>query len=339
MIDSNPQHTSFGNKGTPFFTVVMPVYNKERYVARSIQSVLDQTCRDFDLIIVCDPSTDGSNAVVAGFTDDRIRVLFRDQPGPGGYAARNRGIREAKTEWIAFLDADDTWHPEHLERMAAAINDNPEKDVFSAGWSNHAGRDHVYMDSYFQRHSSQGPHAFGLREFMWGAMPAYTSVVVARKSLLTSVGGFDETLFQGGDLELWFRLLLHSETGGYWVNQCNATYFRNVDNQVTAHFKLECSPITTRIGKILADDLGNGTLDTMELKRFANKRTVQVHIRKDRAHDFDTEKLANQLYANALSWPEKAVLFLLRTAPLPNTGKIVDYMIRLLARLTSNRRT
>src|SRR5690554_2524745 len=115
----------------PFFSVVIPVYNKEPHIARSINSVLNQSFQDVELIIVCDPSTDNSNAEVAKFTDPRIRVFHRDEPGPGGYAARNLGIKEAKAEWIAFLDADDEWYLDHLAEMKNLFVDFPNVSVMS----------------------------------------------------------------------------------------------------------------------------------------------------------------------------------------------------------------
>ena len=90
-----------------FFSVIIPVGNKAPHLDRSINSVLNQSFKDFELILIDDATTDGSAAKLAGFTDYRIRLLKRSQPGPGGYAARNLGIKESRTNWIAFLDADD----------------------------------------------------------------------------------------------------------------------------------------------------------------------------------------------------------------------------------------
>src|SRR5690554_1171937 len=106
----------------PFFTVVISVFNKEKYVARAIDSVLDQTYDDFELIIVCDPSTDKSNEVVGRYKRKNIKILYREQPGPGGYAARNLGVKYAQGQWVAFLDADDIWLPNHLEIAFDCIN-------------------------------------------------------------------------------------------------------------------------------------------------------------------------------------------------------------------------
>src|SRR5437762_7674264 len=93
-------------------SVILPVYNRESTIARAIESVLAQTYRHFELIVVDDGSTDGTARVVESF-DSRIRVVA--QPHAGAYAARNRGLRSAHGELIAFADSDDAWLPDRLE--------------------------------------------------------------------------------------------------------------------------------------------------------------------------------------------------------------------------------
>ena len=92
----------------PFFTVIIPTYNRATLVKEAIQSVLDQTFDNFELIIVDDHSTDNTIDVVQSYSDKRIyRILNDHKKGPGG--ARNAGIHKAKGKWIAFLDSDDFW--------------------------------------------------------------------------------------------------------------------------------------------------------------------------------------------------------------------------------------
>ncbi len=103
----------------PTISIVMPLYNKERWVADTIQSILSQTFQDFELIIVDDGSTDNSIEAVKSFKDDRIRVI--NQKNSGVSRARNRGISESKGKFIAFIDADDIWRGKHLEYLIEAF--------------------------------------------------------------------------------------------------------------------------------------------------------------------------------------------------------------------------
>lgn len=107
------------SKNQPFFSVVIPVYNRGNIVGSAVQSVLDQTFADFEIILVDDGSTDNSVSVARAIKDERLRVLC--QPNAGGSAARNRGIDEATGKYIAFLDSDDNFLPRHLESMKAVV--------------------------------------------------------------------------------------------------------------------------------------------------------------------------------------------------------------------------
>jgi glycosyltransferase involved in cell wall biosynthesis len=102
----------------------MPLYNVERFVAQAVQSVLDQTFDDFELLIVDDCSPDASAAICAGFADPRIRLL-RNPANRGLAGARNTGIRHARGEYLAFLDSDDSWHPEKLARHVRHLDARP----------------------------------------------------------------------------------------------------------------------------------------------------------------------------------------------------------------------
>jgi len=111
-------------------SVILPTYNRANLVGEAIESVLGQTHRDFQLIVVDDGSTDETPAVLARFADPRLRIIRQDNGGKS--AARNRGLDEARGEFIAFLDSDDLWAPTFLESVLAVFSGEPELDfVFS----------------------------------------------------------------------------------------------------------------------------------------------------------------------------------------------------------------
>lgn len=104
-------------------SIIMPSYNTGKYISKSIQSVLDQTYENWELIIVDDCSTDNTDEAVANFSDPRIRYL-KNESNSGAAVSRNRALREAKGKWIAFLDSDDLWHREKLQKQIDFMNAN-----------------------------------------------------------------------------------------------------------------------------------------------------------------------------------------------------------------------
>ena len=113
----------------PKFSVVIAVFNKEKYIADTLKSVLDQTFTDFEVVILNDGSTDNSEAEILKFSDPRIRYFSKENQGAS--AARNFTIQQAKAEYIALMDADDYWYPFYLEEQNRLINEFPEESVFA----------------------------------------------------------------------------------------------------------------------------------------------------------------------------------------------------------------
>lgn len=113
-------------------SIIMPSYNTAPYIKETIQSVLDQTYQNWELIIVDDCSTDNTDEVVASIKDERIRYL-KNEKNSGAAVSRNRALREAKGRWIAFLDSDDLWMPEKLGKQIGFM----EKNGYSFSYTNY----------------------------------------------------------------------------------------------------------------------------------------------------------------------------------------------------------
>jgi len=107
-------------------SVIIPLYNKEKYITRSLNSVFAQTYQDFEIVVVDDGSTDGGPELVREYQDPRLRMICQPNEGPG--FARNRGIQETTAPYLAFLDADDEWLPDFLSRYLDALTANPDCD-------------------------------------------------------------------------------------------------------------------------------------------------------------------------------------------------------------------
>lgn len=233
------------------FTVVIPVHNKLPHLERSVHSVLNQTFGDFELILVDDASTDGSSEKLRTFTDPRIRVLTRDVPGPGGYAARNLGISAASNRWICFLDADDEWKPDYLLNVAEAIRANPGMRLFASGYF---VSDVTFSRNgmYYQLNSRRGSHEFDFTGFLL-QKPIWTGAVVIEKDTLIKAGLFPEgKALRGGDEDLWLKVMSMIRTG-FWINYVGAVYHRTSVNMVTRniHMNFESMIVFRTVNKLL----------------------------------------------------------------------------------------
>lgn len=192
-------------------SVIIPVYNKERYVARALASVLSQTYPALEVLIVDDASQDDSLARVAEFHDPRIRVLERSVPGPGGYAARNLGIQDARGDWVAFLDADDVWMADHLDNAMSIAHQYPDVPIISAARLNQKGNQQQ-LDLFARRYMTQGPQVLYLTDYLrhacLGLRAMGTNSVLLKRSALVTHRVFPEGRTQrSGDLYAWVALL------------------------------------------------------------------------------------------------------------------------------------
>lgn len=220
-----------------FFSVVIPVYNKGPHIKRSISSVLNQNYQSFELIVVNDASTDDSVAEVMKFDDQRIRLLHRVEPGPGGYAARNLGIKEAKYNWVAFLDADDEWEKDHLLRMSELANKFDGVNLLSAGWK-YGYNSKMCPDKYYSNNYFKGTHLITLEEYLKnsvkGMQPAHTDVVIINKSKMIDYELFptDKLAVRGGDSIAWLKFLATHKIM-LWSSHIGALYHQDSVNMVT----------------------------------------------------------------------------------------------------------
>lgn len=202
-------------------SVVIPLYNKEQSIASTINSVLAQTYKDFEIVVVNDGSTDKSVDVVRAIADDRI--VFINQENQGVSAARNTGILAAKGEYVAFLDGDDLWHPEYLETLVQLISDYPNATLYGIGYSKiHENRIPKNVEPTSMRGEIENP---------WGNYIGYWtgSSSSSSRDLLIKVGMFDTRMTHGEDIDMWWRLLLLGN--GAFDNRVLAYYRQDAENR------------------------------------------------------------------------------------------------------------
>jgi glycosyltransferase involved in cell wall biosynthesis len=197
---SNAQETTMMGSPDPGFSVVIPLYNKVGQIAATLGSVLSQTLAPREVIVIDNGSTDGSVEAVAAMAHPLVRLLHEERRGPG--PARNRGIAEAASDWVAFLDADDLWAPNHLEVLAALVRRHPGCALVGTGFRREA------MPAAPPPADPCAPAAPSREiDFFIGTNCdlIWTSAVAVRCAVLNAAGGFAD-LPAGEDTDLWIRL-------------------------------------------------------------------------------------------------------------------------------------
>jgi glycosyltransferase involved in cell wall biosynthesis len=182
----------------PKVSVVITCYNYGLYVSEAIESVLDQTFKDFEVIVIDDGSTDDTLLVMEQYRSYQ-EIRYIRQENQGQPKAKNRGIAESKGEFVAFLDADDIWLPEKLElQLQLFINPSVGVGYTRRYWIDPSGKVIKGNERTLRRGNI-------LNYIFIDNFVCFSSSMV-RRGLLTTAGGFDETIPMGIDYDLWVRL-------------------------------------------------------------------------------------------------------------------------------------
>lgn len=216
------------------FSVLIAAYNADRFIAGTLDTVRRQTYRHFEVVVVDDGSSDGTAAAVTQYRqahpDVEIRLIRSANRGMGG--ARNLGVREARYDWVAFLDHDDLWYPEKLERVAEAIRADPAVDI-------------IHHDEHLVERTTTGemrvrrtlhyrmPTDALYERMLFGGRSLSGSATVVRKGRVVEAGWFSECRDWAGieDYDLWLKLaaascrirFIDEVLGEYIVHEANTT--------------------------------------------------------------------------------------------------------------------
>jgi len=249
------------NKKSPLISIVIPLYNKEKVVEAPLKSIKGQTFIPYELIIVNDGSTDNSRDVVLhyinsnSFFADRLPIKIIDQENGGVSSARNRGIKEANGEYIAFIDADDEWRPDFLNEISKLIETFPDCSLYATSYVYKTGlnsfkpislrgfnfnEDIGIIDNYFKMATAGEP-------------PICSSAVVVRKSVISSIGGFPP-IKMGEDLIVWAKIACQYKIA--YNKNTLSVYSRLPENYLTDSYHGEVVPSHK-------NDLGGKLLDEL----------------------------------------------------------------------------
>jgi glycosyltransferase involved in cell wall biosynthesis len=296
-------------------SVVIPLYNKENYIVTTLKSVLAQTYSDFEVIVVDDGSGDKSVEAALSTGDSRVRVVSKTNGGVS--SARNRGIDEARSRYVALLDGDDIWEPEFLSEMNKLINDFPEASLWGCTWAfiREDGSRHVsdysiptgfraYVENYF---------ITGIENTLFNS-----SSVVIDKEAFNELGRFDESLTTGEDIDLWFRFALKKRLA--YINRCMSYYILGAENRASKVIRSREGCLIWNLDRFREDEKNNP-----DFKRFLDSWRF-AHIinffRGTRSEVNEITPILNQI--DLTRYP----VFWRILKPLPKWGQLLLFRTR-----------
>ena len=291
----------------PFFTVIIPLYNKESFVENALKSILAQTFTDFEVIVVEDCSTDNSLAAVSRIVSDKIKLIQHDT-NKGLSASRNTGIRNAAANYVTFLDADDTWKSGYLEKIKSLIARFEDAQVFATNY------EELYQDQVVivpNKLTGEAANDGLIPDFFERNLgkPIYCSCSVCfNKSVFDAVGFYDETITFGEDVD--FNIRVNARFRLAYSPEALVTYTMFSENQITnSTFKNKTIPDFNRYEPLAAQ---NSTLKKyLDFNRYILARNYKM------AEDWEQfQKMKQEIDSNNLNVKQRlllnAPLFLLR---------------------------
>lgn len=284
----------------PFFTVIIPLYNKENYVESALKSILNQTFTDFEVIIVNDCSTDNSVSKIESYLSEKVTLIHHEK-NKGLSAARNTGIQNAKAEYITYLDADDIWKPNFIELIKELIDTFNEAKIFATNYEEVYGNKVVIPQNgtkflaknakqiidFFKHNLQQGIYNHGS--------------VCFHKSVFEKVGFYDETLTFSEDIDFNIRANSHFKLA--YFNVIGMQYNMQSENQITTSKISDKSlPDYSKY-----DDLA---LQNPDLKKYLDfERYVLAKHLKLEGNEEKSKKLIKQIDLKNLNRKQQFLLF------------------------------
>ena len=214
---------------SPFFSIIIPVFNKERHVLQTLESVQNQSFQNFEIIIVNDGSTDNSEKEILKFQHQKLKYFKNENKGASH--SRNFAASKAKAPYIAFLDADDIWLPHHLEDLKNLIDDFPNCGMYCKAYT--AFQKDVEIKSRYHNISNK-PWRGILKDYFESSMQnsiATTPAVAMPRQIFESKGGFNEVYQSGQDIDLWIRVAIKHLVA--FDNNVSVCINLNADNKLS----------------------------------------------------------------------------------------------------------
>lgn len=304
------------------FSVVIPLYNKAAYIVDTVKSVLAQTYQDYEIIVVDDGSKDDGVDRLSVIQDSKLKVIKQENQGVS--VARNTGVWNASGEFIAFLDADDQWHPDYLEEIRKVIERYPESYIYATGY------DVLMGDGTIKFSNPEASGKFGTISYWESLKQGYdlvwTSATVIRRQAIIDAGGFKPGEKIGQDMDMWARVAQLNPQVAYSEKRC-VTYNRNAENNARVRVRVANADAFM---KVLRQELKN------EMRTPLEKECITAKLRKKVVVYIFTTILANdRKNARKLLKENKTLLgfvlwFMLYGASLlPNKINLMVFSLRM----------
>lgn len=281
-----------------FFTVIIPLYNKEKYIKNAIESVLNQTFSDFELVIIDDFSSDKSAAIAATFESEKVQLIYHKK-NCGLSASRNSGIKKANSNYITFLDADDLWKPTFLESIFQLIQNFPEARIFGTNYEEvwdaviknpSNGSEILAIDfkgyiNFFKINVKQGIYNHGS--------------VCFHKEVFEKVGYYNEDIGFSEDLDFNIRANYNFKLA--YNNSVQMSYFMQTENQLT-----QSSLFNKTIPDF--DSYENWAKTNSDLKKYLDFERYVLGKRLKKNNDLRWKKMMATIDSRNLNWKQNILL-------------------------------
>ena len=282
----------------PFFTVIIPLYNKEKYIENAIKSILNQTFTDFNLLIINDCSTDASTTIASKYESDKVQI-FTHKKNCGLSASRNTGIKNSNSNYITFLDADDLWQPTFLESIFQLIQNFPEARIFGTNYEEvwesvikkpHNGSEILPIDfsgyiNFFKINIKQGIYNHGS--------------VCFHKEVFEKIGYYNENIDFSEDLDFNIRANYNFKLA--YHNSVQMSYFMQTENQLTQ---------SSLHNKTIPDfDIyENWAKTNSDLKKYLDFERYALGKRLKKNNDLRWKKMIANIDFRNLNWKQNILL-------------------------------
>ncbi len=281
-----------------FFTVIIPLYNKEKYIKNAIESVLNQTFTDFELVIIDDFSSDKSAAIASTFESENVQLIYHEK-NCGLSASRNTGIKNANSNYITFLDADDLWKPTFLESIFQLIQNFPEARIFGTNYEEVwdaviknpcNGSEILAIDfkgyiNFFKINVKQGIYNHGS--------------VCFHKEVFEKVGYYNEDIGFSEDLDFNIRANYNFKLA--YNNSVQMSYFMQTENQLT-----QSSLFNKTIPDF--DSYENWAKTNSDLKKYLDFERYVLGKRLKKNNDLRWKKMMATIDSRNLNWKQNILL-------------------------------